>query len=54
MADGTVVVTTPTEHAELRTVKMPLRTRTRSQSRADRIKAERAINDAERNRPPPF
>ena len=86
MADGTVVVTTPTGHtyttrpgsslvfpswaastpappftpaepAELRALNMPLRKRTRSQSRADRIKAERALNDAdvaERNRPPPL
>jgi hypothetical protein len=36
---------------------MPKRKRTRSQTRAQRIKAERALNDAyvaERNKPPPF
>jgi hypothetical protein len=36
---------------------MPTRKRTRAQTRADRIKAERALNDAhlaERNKPPPF
>jgi hypothetical protein len=36
---------------------MPVRKRTRTQTRANRIKAERAHNDAhvaERNKPPPF
>jgi hypothetical protein len=36
---------------------MPKRKRTRSQTRAQRIQAERALNDAhvaERNKPPPF
>ncbi|OFJ50290.1 HNH endonuclease signature motif containing protein [Mycolicibacterium grossiae] len=40
-----------------RDVMMPTRKRTRTQSRADRIRAERALNDAhvaERNKPPPF
>jgi hypothetical protein len=32
----------------------PKRKRTRTQSRADRIRAERALNDAELNEPPPF
>jgi hypothetical protein len=86
LADGTVVITTPTGHAyttkpgsslyfpawaittpappstpaepaEHRTLMMPKRKRTRSQTRAQRIKAERALNDAyvaERNKPPPF
>jgi hypothetical protein len=86
LADGTVVITTPTGHtyttkpgaslhfpawatptpapppvpvepAEHRGLVMPKRKRTRSQTRADRIKAERALNDAdlaERNKPPPF
>jgi IS4 transposase len=53
-ADGTVVITTPTGHtyttktepAEHRGLMMPKRKRTRSQTRAQRIKAERA--------PPPF
>jgi hypothetical protein len=86
MADGTVVVTTPTGHtyttkpgsslffptwatptpappgeattpAEHCGLMMPKRKHTRSQTRAQRIKAERALNDAyiaERNRPPPF
>ena len=86
LADGTVVVTTPTGHAYTtqpdsslffpalghhhtrttrhpghpradRTLMMPSRKRTRDQARADRIKAERALNDdylAERNKPPPF
>jgi hypothetical protein len=42
---------------EYRTMMMPARKRTRAQSRADRIKAERALNDAhvaERNKPPQF
>ena len=89
LADGTVVVTTPTGHTyttrpasslffpgwaistpappaapaapaapgEHRTLMMPTRQRTRTQTRADRIKTERALNDAhlaERNQPPPF
>ncbi|MET4432976.1 DUF222 domain-containing protein [Mycolicibacterium sp. 624] len=87
LADGTVVVTTPTGRAyatkpgaslffpgwaiatpapppatpatpsAYRTVMMPTRKRARMEARADRIKAERALNDAhvaERNRPPPF
>ena len=86
LADGTVIVTTPTGHAyttkpgsslffpawaintpappgrpatpgDYHTLMMPVRKRTRAQSRADRIKAERALNDAhvaERNDPPPF
>ena len=86
LADGTVVVTTPTGHTYTtrpasslffpgwaittpappstpaapgahRTLMMPTRKRTRTQTRADRIKTERALNDAhlaERNKPPPF
>ena len=86
LADGTVVITTPTGHtyttkpgitlyfptgtvptpappstpvepAENRGLMMPTRKRTRAKARADRIKAERALNDAyvaERNTPPPF
>ncbi len=86
LADGTVVVTTPTGHTYTtkpasslffpgwaittpappgipaepgahRTLMMPTRKRTRTQTRADRIKTERALNDAhlaERNQPPPF
>jgi hypothetical protein len=86
LADGTVIVTTPTGHTYTtrpgsslyfptltadtpappctpvppsahRTLMMPKRKRTRSQSRADRIKAARALNDAhvaERNKPSPF
>ncbi|WP_332909798.1 hypothetical protein [Mycobacterium hippophais] len=40
-----------------RGVKMPTRRRTRAQNRAQRIAAERKLNDdhvAERNTPPPF
>jgi hypothetical protein len=86
LADGTVIVTTPTGHTYStrpgsslffptwaittpappgipaapgahRTLMMPTRKRSRTQARADRIKAERALNDAhlaERNKPPPF
>jgi hypothetical protein len=86
LADGTVVVTTPTGHAyttkpgsslffptwaistpappgsptepgEYRALMMPARKRSRAKARADRVKSERALNDAdiaERNRPPPF
>jgi hypothetical protein len=45
------------EPGEHRTLMMPKRKRTRSQTRAQRIKAERALNDAyvaERTIPPPF
>jgi hypothetical protein len=48
---------TPVEPAEHRALTVPKRKRTRSQTRAQRIKAERALNDAyvaERNKPPPF
>jgi hypothetical protein len=83
LADGTVVVTTPTGHTYTtrpgsslffpawaadtpappstpatpsahRTLVMPKRRRTRAQSRVDRVRAERALNDAELNEPPPF
>jgi hypothetical protein len=86
LADGTVIVTTPTGHSyatkpgsslffpkwsistpappgsaappgDYRTVMMPTRKRSRANARADRVKSERALNDAyiaERNRPPPF
>jgi len=85
-ADGTVVVTTPTDHTYTtkpgstlffptwaihtpappstataagpnRSIMMPKRKRSRVDARADRIKAERALNAdrvAERNTPPPF
>ncbi|WP_319456558.1 MULTISPECIES: HNH endonuclease signature motif containing protein [unclassified Mycobacterium] len=81
LADGTVVVTTPTGHTYTttpgiallfptwnvttpappsspvepgahRSIMMPRRKRTRAQAKADRIKAERALN--ERADPPPF
>jgi hypothetical protein len=48
---------TPAELGPHRTLMMPTRKRTRPQARADRIKTERALNDAhltERNKPPPF
>jgi hypothetical protein len=48
---------TPAAPGEHRTLMMPTRKRTRAQARADRIKTERALNDAhlaERNTPPPF
>ena len=48
---------TPAAQSAHRTLMMPKRKRTRTQSRADRIRAERALNDdyvAERNAPPPF
>lgn len=83
LADGTVVVTTPTGHAyttrpgsslffpawaahtpappstptapsAYRKLMTPKRKRTRTQFRAERIRAERALNDAELNEPPPF
>lgn len=87
LADGTVIVTTPTGRtystkpgasllfpgwaittpapppatpaspSDHRTLMMPTRRRSRSRARADRIKVERALNDAhvaERNRPPPY
>jgi hypothetical protein len=86
LADGTVIVTTPTGHTyttkpgsslffpawaistpappgrsatpgQYRTMMMPVRTRSRVKARADRVKRERALNDAyvaERNKPPPF
>jgi hypothetical protein len=47
----------PGAHGAHRTLMMPTRKRTRAQARADRIKTERALNDAhlaERNQPPPF
>jgi hypothetical protein len=48
---------TPAPPGAHRTLMMPKRKRTRAQSSADRIKAERSLNDAvvaERNKPPPF
>ena len=48
---------TPAAQSAHRTLMIPKRKRTRTQSRADRIRAERALNDdyvAERNAPPPF
>jgi hypothetical protein len=87
LADGTVIVTTPTGRtystkpgaslffpgwaittpapppatpaspSDYRTMMMPTRRRSRTKARANRIKAERELNDAyvaERNRPPPF
>jgi hypothetical protein len=48
---------TPAQPGAHRTLMMPTRKRTRTQTRADRIKTERALNDAhlaERNQPPPF
>jgi hypothetical protein len=45
---------TPTTPSAHRTLMMPKRKRTRTQTRADRIGAERALNDAELNEPPPF
>ena len=48
---------TPAAAGPNRSIMMPKRKRTRAQSRADRIKAERALNDAyvaERNTPPTF
>ncbi len=48
---------TPLPPSAYRTLMMPKRKRTRAQSRAGRIRAERALNDvhvAERNAPPPF
>jgi hypothetical protein len=57
LADGTVVITAPTPRTIHRGLMMPKRKRTRSQTRAQRIQAERALNDAhvaERNKPPPF
>ena len=46
-----------TPPTEKRTLMMPTRKRSRAKTRADRTKAERALNDdhvAERNAPPPF
>jgi hypothetical protein len=86
LADGTVMVTTPTGHTystkpgsslffptwaittpappgrsaapgEYCSLMMPTRKRSRAKARADRVKSERALNDAyiaERNMPPPF
>jgi hypothetical protein len=83
LADGTVIVTTPTGHiyatkpggslffptwamstpappggsvapGEYRATMMPVRKRSRAKARADRVKQERALNVAERNKPPPF
>ena len=48
---------TPATPGEHRTLMMPTRKRSRTKTRADRIKAGRTLNDAylaERNRPPPF
>jgi hypothetical protein len=48
---------TPAAQSAHRTLMIPKRKRTRTQSRADRIRAERALNDdyvAKRNAPPPF
>jgi len=48
---------TPVEPAEHRGLMVPKRRRTRSETRAQRIKAERALNDAhaaEGNKPLPF
>jgi hypothetical protein len=42
---------------EYRATTMPVRKRSRVKARADRVKQERALNDAyvaERNKPPPF
>lgn len=42
---------------EYRATMMPVRKRSRAKARADRVKQERALNDAyvaERNKPPPF
>lgn len=46
----------PTPRGADRTARMPLRRRTRSRARAQRIRAERGLNAAaaERGRPPPF
>jgi len=47
----------PDTSAAHRALKVPLRKRTRTKSRADYIKAERALNDARiaaRNEPAPF
>ena len=47
----------PAPLSEQRELMMPTRKRSRAKARADRIRAERALNDdyvAERNEPAPF